>query len=315
MFAAFALHYIALPFDTNNDEGQVLHGLERNSMLSVFFLLWAATFFLLQRKCDAPSCVFMTILVVFSNVVVLLVAIRMFVKHFMIRTKLSEHVTKAARKVLSKSKKKNVLNSMKSNPLRSNPLNGKNSKTNPMHGKKKKKGGRGKLDVPMLASRNRSTGGGGEMKNTTQVQKVRDEEDEEEDEDENEMTMETETETETELKYFVHPKSGKEYYIDPATGSTKWRKEKASPTTTKESQVIKYIVDPNTGNEYYIDPVTGVAKWREKKPLPRQSRVGEMLEGMASFGIDYLVDPASGNEYYIDPVTGDAKWKEGTKWD
>merc|ERR1712028_275160 len=149
---------MALPFDTNNDEGQVLHGLERNSMLSVFFLLWAATFFLLQRKCDAPSCVFLTILVVLSNVVVLLVAIRMFVKHFMIRTKLSEHVTKAARKVLSK--KKDVLNSMKSNPLRSNPLNGKNSKTNPMHGKKKKKGGRGKLDVPMLASRSRSTGGG-----------------------------------------------------------------------------------------------------------------------------------------------------------
>ena len=95
--------------------------------------------------------------------------------------------------------------------------------------------------------------------------------------------------------------------------------QKNESSTTNESRstskVIEYIVDPDTGNEYYIDPVTGVAKWREKKPLPRQSRVGEMLEGMASFGIDYLVDPASGNEYYIDPVTGDAKWKEGTKWD
>jgi hypothetical protein len=300
MFVAFALHYMALPFDTSNGEGEVLHGLERNSMLSVFFLLWSATFFLLHRKCDAPQCVFLTVMVVLSNVVVLLVAIRMFVKHFMIRTKISEHLTKAARKVLSQ----RGSTSGGTNPIHSSGV------TNPMlHDDKKKKGGRGKLDVTMLANRSRSKskggggGNGGETKNTTNVQKT--------EKDEVEMTIMQTAERET--KYYVHPKSGKEYYIDAATGDTKWREgEEASLITRESKEEVEYIVDPNTGNEYYIDSITGVAKWREAVPLPRQSRVGEMLEGMASHRVEYLVDPASGKEYYIDELTGDAKWKEGT---
>ena len=113
IMVAFALHHSFLPFDlsttdvtdadvadsddadadnADDDEeggGYLLHRLERNSLLALMFLLWSASvFYLDQTSCTAFGCNALSITVVVSNVIFLVLAVRLFIIQFLKRTKL-----------------------------------------------------------------------------------------------------------------------------------------------------------------------------------------------------------------------------------
>ena len=299
LIVAFTLHFMFLPFhvrqsvDAGNalpgsvggeshitEDGMLLHRLERNSLLALLLLMWSANVFVLSKdRCDSYFCIFLSGACLASNVVFMIQGIRLFIKFFLIRTKIAQHVSNLFSNISSNPVLDRVRLSFNYDRGGSTLEHGSDSSQPPVSIE---------LSNHVLESQVEASLGKKSKKKGRQFKK---------------------------LQVKLNPLMKQQ----PTEGPVDLKASEEVSSTTNESEstskVIKYIVDPNTGNEYYIDPVTGVAKWREKKPLPRQSRVGEMLEGMASFGIDYLVDPASGNEYYIDPVTGDAKWKEGTKWD
>jgi hypothetical protein len=262
------------------EDGMLLHRLERNSLLALLLLMWSANVFVLSKdRCDSYFCIFLSGACLASNVVFMIQGIRLFIKFFLIRTKIAQHVSNLFSNISSNPVLDRVRLSFNYDRGGSTLEHGSDSSQPPVSIE---------LSNHVLESQVEASLGKKSKKKGRHFKK---------------------------LQVKLNPLMKQQ----PTEGPVDLKASEEVSSTTNESEstskVIKYIVDPNTGNEYYIDPVTGVAKWREKKPLPRQSRVGEMLEGMASFGIDYLVDPASGNEYYIDPVTGDAKWKEGTKWD
>ncbi len=152
LMVAFALHHIYLPFHVNKckdglddeeqkglvgqvhgsetnitEDGLALHRLERNSLLSLLMLLWAANVFVLaDKQCDSLLCVGVLIVCLLANIAFVFQALKMFIKYFLKRTKLVHHLSKFRKKASSFLDRKIELSEMKINPLadmKVNPAN------------------------------------------------------------------------------------------------------------------------------------------------------------------------------------------------
>ena len=99
MMTAFALHHTFLPFDVDDKEqGQLLHRLERNSLLILCLLLWSASVFYFEQKpCLTAFCFTGTnglaAIVLLLNIMFLFQGIKTFVFHFLKRTHLVDRLT------------------------------------------------------------------------------------------------------------------------------------------------------------------------------------------------------------------------------
>ena len=118
MVASLVLHHIFLPFDVSNPrgahsqsegtvliedtlragrylgEGKKLHELERNSIIVCTLLLWASSIFVQRLDCDTVVwgfCSFVVLAVFISNIVFFISGIILFVRFFLMRTRLLDH--------------------------------------------------------------------------------------------------------------------------------------------------------------------------------------------------------------------------------
>ena len=108
---AFGLHHMFMPFDVTGKDlplvsltdpeamkqrqarvftKQLLHRLERNSILVCALLIWAATVFILHLRtlglrCDSGGCYALVVLVILTNVLFLVSGFRLFLKYFVKR--------------------------------------------------------------------------------------------------------------------------------------------------------------------------------------------------------------------------------------
>ena len=177
MIAGFAAHHIYLPFDATKiakgthfldedkrgeyvGQGMLLHHLERNSIIVCSLLLWSATVFTMRVDCSGVVWGFcsLVVLVVFvSNIVFLASGVYYFVRFFLKRTKLLEHVMTEIRRRASSfdphaiRKTKQARRSTQENPIANsvaelsipNIISGHAFKSAAGHEKTKKSRGRG----------------------------------------------------------------------------------------------------------------------------------------------------------------------------
>ena len=124
MIAGFTMHHIYLPFDTSKlvaglhfldedkeghyaGQGILLHHLERNSIIVCSLLLWSASVFTMRVDCGGivwGFCSLVVLVVFLSNVIFLASGVYYFVRFFLKRTKLVEHVMKS--KVMTEIRKR-----------------------------------------------------------------------------------------------------------------------------------------------------------------------------------------------------------------
>jgi len=282
MFTAFALHYMAQPFDTTTKDGQILHGLERNSMLALFFLLWSAVVFTLNRTCNTLECVALSFLVLVSNVLILIFAMRMFVIHFLIRTKLIQHATTG----LSKIKRKRLISILTTkkkagenkSPMRLNQSNSNNGltgsalfglddvKENPM----------GKVKVKKA-----------------QENPVR-----------NHGTKNDEEDTDEDIIIGKKSTKGMSLFGMYGTGTQHASGKKDSAND------VRYHIDASTGQQYYIDPVTRKSVWGTIEG--NGSLISEAIAEANTW--KEVLDPKTGKLYYYNEVSQEVSWTQPKDW-
>ena len=131
---SFAAHTVYLPFDVADLEngGQLLHRLERNSMLVLILLLWSANVFVIGNKmaiCDSFPCTFLVVCVFISNIVFVFQGVRLFLHYFVQRnTTTLKKIKKGAQKAKQKASNKIKSTFTRSSSLKNNPADQSSSK-------------------------------------------------------------------------------------------------------------------------------------------------------------------------------------------
>jgi hypothetical protein len=91
-------HFTFLPFDVKVREGELLHRVERNSILALICMLWAGVVFIMNadQLCTSGLCIFvhnsLAILVILVNALLLLYGTNLFVYFFCKRNHLIEKI-------------------------------------------------------------------------------------------------------------------------------------------------------------------------------------------------------------------------------
>jgi hypothetical protein len=100
MITLLMCHFTFLPFDVKVREGQLLHRVERNSILALICMLWAGVVFIMNvdQLCTSELCIYvnnsLAILVILVNALLLLYGTNLFVYFFCKRNHLFEKIEK-----------------------------------------------------------------------------------------------------------------------------------------------------------------------------------------------------------------------------
>jgi len=100
MLILLVIHYTYQPFDVKTREGELLHRVERNSLLTLICMLWAGVVFIMyeHHNCITTLCLachnMLVVLVVLVNVVLLLYGGYLFVYFLLVRNHVFEKIEK-----------------------------------------------------------------------------------------------------------------------------------------------------------------------------------------------------------------------------
>jgi hypothetical protein len=286
------IHFIYLPYTDYTREGELLHRVERNSLLALIIMLWGAVVFIMRgnQQCKTNLCLFVSnalvVVAIAVNILLLCYGMYLFIYYLSKRNHLLEKVT-SLRRSSSWIKKKLSRASVTK------------------RSKKSKKSKKSEKSVKCKLGKTKEDALNG-LNNDSVM--------------ETEMTDITITRERKKLgvivtnpiqKIYVDDHSGRRYSLNALTGETEWvdkfvsetcdLNEMKTPTASVEENGLSgshnIYLDESSGRRYSQSLTTLDTKWLDDElqpPLPKEVIV-------------YL-DEETGKRYTTNTLTGEVKW-------
>ena len=279
------------------ENGLLLHRLERNSLLALLLLLWAANVFVIsEEQCNSYLCIGLTVACIASNVIFIIQGLKMFTKYFLARTKIAQHVSKFVGKKLhgsktfSKvSKSMSIFSHADTNEIKNEKVTNSveltagsielstsvgANKGNP----EMKFTGFTKDQVKSNPLNNGKGKGKGKGKNRKVIQK----------------------------QYTRGSKNMKRGSKNMKRGSKNMKKK--STKKSSGSKDVEFHVDPGTGRRYSYNVATMETAWVDKEEDKKDENTELTIEVMAETDSVTIHTDKSGRKYSFNEKTKETKW-------